>query len=150
MVLDWALASVHHLAIFTLVAILAFELALTAGELDAPAILRLARVDVWYGAMAAVVVAAGVARVIFGVRGSAYYMANAFFWAKMALFAAVGLISIAPTLRYLAWRRSLRADPAFRPLAASVQTVRRALWTEVVLFAGLPLCAAAMARGFGM
>lgn len=47
MVLDWALASVHHLAIFTLVAILAFELALTAGELDAPAILRLARVDVW-------------------------------------------------------------------------------------------------------
>ena len=73
MMLDWALASVHHLAIFTLAAILAFELALTAGELDAPAILRLARVDVWYGAMAAVVVAAGVARVIFGARGSAYY-----------------------------------------------------------------------------
>ena len=94
--------------------------------------------------------AAGVARVIFGARGSAYYMANAFFWTKMALFAAVGLISIAPTLRYLGWRRSLRADPAFRPLAASVQTVRRALWAEVVLFAGLPLCAAAMARGFGM
>ena len=150
MMLDWALASVHHLAIFTLAAILAFELALTAGELDAPAILRLARVDVWYGAMAAVVVAAGVARVIFGARGSAYYMANAFFWTKMALFAAVGVISIAPTLRYLAWRRGVRADPAFRPGATSVQAVRRALWAEVVLFAGLPLCAAAMARGFGM
>ena len=34
MALDWGLASVHHQAIFTLAAILAFELALTSGELD--------------------------------------------------------------------------------------------------------------------
>lgn len=150
MLLDWALASAHHLAIFALAAILAFELALTARDLDAATVLRLARIDTWYGVMAAVVLAVGIARVIFGLKGSAYYMANAFFWTKMALFAAVGLISIAPTLRYLVWRRAARADPEFRPHAASVRGVRRALWAEVVLFAGLPLCAAAMARGFGM
>lgn len=148
--LDWALASIHHLAIFTLAAILAFELAVTARELDAQAIARLARVDAWYGAMAAVVLAAGLARVFLGLKGPDYYMANAFFWTKMALFAAIALISIAPTLRYLVWRRASRADPAYRPHAASVRTVRLALWSEVALFAGLPLCAAAMARGFGI
>lgn len=150
MLLDWALASVHHLAILTLAAILAFELALTAGEIDARAIERLARVDAWYGAMAGLVLAAGLARVAFGLKGADYYVANAFFWTKMALFAAVAALSIAPTLRYLVWRRAARADASYRPHTASVRTVRRALWAEVALFAALPLCAAAMARGFGM
>jgi len=150
MVLDWALASVHHLAIFTLAAILAYELAVTAGEIDARAIDRLARIDAWYGVMAAVVLAAGVARVLFGLKGPGYYMVNAFFWTKMALFALIGLISIGPTMRYIVWRRAARVDPAFRPEPEGMGFVRRVLWTEVALFAGLPLCAAAMARGFGM
>ena len=92
----------------------------------------------------------GAARVMFGAKGSAYYMANAFFWTKMGLFVAVGLLSIPPALSYLAWRRRLRADPAFRPDAAALRSVRRALWAEVVLFAGIPVAAAAMARGYGM
>ena len=45
MALDWGLASVHHLAIFSLAAILAFELALTTVELDGRTILRLTRVE---------------------------------------------------------------------------------------------------------
>ena len=150
MLLDWALASLHHLAIFTLAAIIAFELALTARAVDDTAIARLARVDAWYGVAAAVVVLVGAARVVFGAKGSAYYMANAFFWTKMGLFVAVGLLSIPPTLRYLAWRRQLRADPAFRPDAAALRSVRRALWAEVALFTGIPVAAAAMARGYGM
>jgi uncharacterized membrane protein len=70
MILDWALASVRHLAIFTLVAILAFELALTVGEANASTIRRLARIDSWRGAMAALTLAVGVARVIFALKGS--------------------------------------------------------------------------------
>lgn len=150
MLLDWALASLHHLAIFTLAAIIAFELKLTARAVDDTAIARLARVDAWYGVVAAIVALVGAARVVFGAKGSAYYMANAFFWTKMGLFVAVGLLSIPPTLRYLAWRRQLRTDPAFRPDAASLRLVRRALWAEVALFASIPIAAAAMARGYGM
>jgi len=150
MLLDWALASLHHLAIFALAGIIAFELALTARALDDTAILRLARVDAWYGAVAAIVLAAGAARVMFGAKGAGYYMVNAFFWTKMGLFVAVGLLSIAPTLRFLAWRRRLRADASFRPDAAALRSVRRALWAEVFLFAGIPVAAAAMARGYGM
>jgi putative membrane protein len=150
MLLEWALASLHHLAIFTLAAIIAFELALAARAVDDAAIVRLARVDAWYGAVAAIVLVVGAARVLFGAKGAAYYMANAFFWTKMGLFLAVGLLSIAPTLRFLAWRRRLRTDASFRPDAAALRSVRRALWAEVLLFACIPVAAAAMARGYGM
>jgi putative membrane protein len=150
MVLDWALASLHHLAILALAAILAFELALTASEVDARAIARLARVDAWYGATAALVLAAGLARVVLGLKGPGFYMANPFFWTKMALFAVIAAISVAPTLRYLVWRRRSRLDSSFRPDGAALRPVRLALWAEVALFAAIPLAAAAMARGFGM
>lgn len=150
MLLDWALASLHHLAVFTLAGILAFEFGVTAQGVDEAAIQRLARVDAWYGIVAGVIVAVGVLRVVFGAKGPAYYMANAFFWTKMGLFVAVGLVSIVPTLAFLAWRRRLRADADFRPDAAALRSVRRALWTEAVLFAGIPVAAAAMARGYGM
>jgi len=150
MFLDWILASAHHLAVFSLAAILAFELAVTAGALDAAAISRLARVDAWYGATAALVVGVGVARVFLGAKGADYYIANSLFWTKMGLFAAVGLISVLPTLRYIVWRRKLRGNPGFRPDAAAVRAVRRALWSEVALFAFIPLAAAGMARGYGI
>ena len=47
-------------------------------------------------------------------------------------------------------RSDLGTDPAYRPDAAALGSVRRALWAEVVLFAGIPVAAAAMARGYGM
>jgi putative membrane protein len=149
MALDWALASLHHLAIFSLAAIPAYEIAVTAGAVDAPAIARLANVDAWYGIMAAAVLAAGLARVFLGVKGAAYYGGNSLFWAKMAVFALVGALSVPPTLQYIVWRRAARSDPQFRPPAAALARVRRLLFAEAALFALLPILAAGMARGFG-
>ena len=151
MLLDWVLASLHHLAVFTLAAILAFELALTGGERRRPRHrCGWRRVDAWYGASAALALAAGVARVFLGAKGPEYYGANFLFWLKMALFAAVAPISVLPTLRYIVWRRATRLDPDFSPDAAAVAAVRRALWSEVALFAFIPLAAAGIARGYGI
>lgn len=150
MALDWTLASLHHLAFLILAAILAFELALTEQDVGARAILRLSRVDAWYGAMAALVLAVGVARVFLGARGPQYYGANTLFWIKMALFAAVAAISALPTMRILLWRRSARLDAHFAAPKAEIARVRAALWAEVVLFAMIPVAAAGMARGYGL
>jgi len=150
MALDWILASLHHLAIFSLAAILAFELALTAEKVDARAIFRLSRVDAWYGALAALVLAVGLARVFLGAKGPQYYGANALFWIKMALFAAIAGISVLPTLRFVIWRRSARRDADFTPALAETARVRAALWVEVGLFALIPIAAAGLARGYGM
>ena len=101
MFLDWLLASFHHLAVFSLAGILAAELALTATILDGRTVLRLARIDAWFGLNAAIVVGAGLSRVFFAAKGFDYYAANTFFWVKMALFVAVGLISAVPTFSFI-------------------------------------------------
>src|SRR6202021_4173649 len=115
MFVDWLLASFHHLAVFSLAAILSAEIFLTAGPIDDRMVLRVARIDAWFGIFAALVVAAGVLRVFFGAKGYEYYYVNIFFWAKMALFVGVGLVSVAPTMMYIGWRRRVRADPTLRP-----------------------------------
>jgi putative membrane protein len=66
------------------------------------------------------------------------------------VFVAVGLLSIAPTLRYLAWGRGLKANSSFLPPDAEVARVRMYLWLEAGLFLCIPVAAAAMARGYGI
>jgi putative membrane protein len=150
MLTDWVLASLHHLAVFALAAALAAELTLLTRDIDARGIGRLARVDMAFGLLAGLVVIVGVVRVIWGAKGYEYYVANHIFWTKMALFLVVGLLSIPPTLRYLAWGRRLRADAAFRPEAAEIARMRVYLRAEAVFFLAIPVAAAAMARGYGI
>jgi putative membrane protein len=147
---DWALASLHHLGIFTLAATIAAEIAFLTADIDGRSIMRLARVDIAYGLSATFIVVIGIARVIWGAKGYEYYVANHIFWTKMVLFLIVGLLSIAPTMRYIAWRRRLSADPAFRPAASEVSRLRAYLWAEAAFFLAIPIAAAAMARGYGM
>jgi len=93
---------------------------------------------------------AGIARVIWGAAGWEYYVANWAFWAKMAAFILVGVLSAPPTLTVLRWRRELAANPAFSPDAAQVTRLRRFFAGELVAFALIPVFAAMMARGYGV
>ena len=149
MALEWLLAGLHFLAIFALLAILAGEMAMMGGRIDAEVVGRLARLDAWYGVAAAGVLAAGLARVFLGDKGPLYYEANVLFWAKMAVFALAGGLSVLPTLQFLGWRRAARSDPGFAPSPRAIASVRRTLLAEAALFALLPILAAGMARGFG-
>jgi putative membrane protein len=150
MLTDWILACLHHLAVFSLAGALAAEISLMSVALTDKSVRRLGGVDSWYGALAGAVVVFGLARVIWGAKGYEYYLANHIFWTKMALFLAVALLSIPPTLRYLSWGRSLKANPAFLPGADEAQRVKRYLWIEAALFLCIPIAAAAMARGYGL
>jgi putative membrane protein len=143
-VLDLWLAIGHHLIIFALFGILAAELVLVARGLTLELVPKLARVDSWYGALAGAIVIVGFSRAIFAAKGWTYYSHNAFFWAKIATFVLVALFSIPPTLQYMRWRRT-----AEEPTQADVGRVKRFLYVQVILFAFLPIFAAAMARGFG-
>lgn len=149
MLTDFLLASLHHLAVFSLVAILAAELVLLRPELDGAAVSRIARLDVAFEIAAACVLAAGFARVFFGAKGADYYFHNYIFWTKIGLFVAVGILSIQPTLRFIAWRRALVADPKALPAAAEIKVAKIFIHIEATLVFILPILAAAMARGYG-
>jgi putative membrane protein len=98
----------------------------------------------WYGVLAALILIVGFSRAIFAAKGWDYYAHNAFFWAKIGTFVAIGLLSIPPTLALLRWRRKSTS-----PTVAEVAKMRPYLWTQVALFPLLPAFAAAMARGYG-
>lgn len=144
------LASLHHLAAFSLVAILAVEIALVRPGIDAATIKRLGRIDLAFGIAAVAVLAAGSARVIYGIKGPAYYLGNWVFWTKMAIFALIGFLSIWPTLRIIAWGRLLKTDPKALPAAEELLQVRRMIHVEATLVLLLPILGAAMARGYGL
>ena len=143
-VLDLTLAVLHHILVFGLVAMLAIERTL----LKAPVIeaRRLAGLDGGYGLTAVLVLVVGVARVIWGGKGWAFYEANPFFWAKLAIFTVIGLISILPTIAFIKWARASKADAAWQPDAAVVARARRWVGIELLLIFPLVACAAAMAR----
>ena len=147
---DLLLTLAHHALVFSLLALLSAEFALVHKRVAAPLVRALGRLDAAYGAVATLVVVAGFGRVYGGAKGPDFFLHNPVFWAKLAFFLAIGLVSIAPTLRFLRWRKALRADAGFEPPAAEVALVRRWLLVELLLFVPVPLLAAAMARGFGL
>jgi len=146
MLTDLILAILHHLAIVCLIVLLALEFALLRPDITSENLRRLAKMDVAYGATAMLVIVIGVCRVIWGIKGADFYLSNPWFWAKMASFAGVGLLSIPPTLALLKWRKALKQDVGFLPPQNDVARLRVFVHAEVALLGLVVIFAAAMAR----
>jgi putative membrane protein len=143
------LAYAHLLAIFTMIVFLTSEAALCRPEwLNATIVERLAKVDMIYGISAIAVLATGLARIFLGVKGAGFYGHNPLLWTKVGLFAAVGLMSIPPTIAFIRWRRVLRADGSL-PSEAEVRRVRKLVMAQAHIIPIVPLAAVFLARGYG-
>lgn len=146
---DAIAASLHYLSIFVLFALLTCEHILFRANLDHATARRLLRIDLAYGVTAGLVLATGLARVIWFGKGLDYYLHNWVFHAKVTLFILVGLLSILPTLTFFNWRNDLLAGKA--PTITPSQA-RRTIWVirlELLLLVCLPFLASLMARGVG-
>jgi putative membrane protein len=87
-----------------------------------------------------------VLRVIYGAKGYLYYVENVWFWAKMACFAGIGILSIPPTIRFRAWQAAAKADAGYVPPAIEIKRLRVYLRWELRLLIPLVAFAATMAR----
>lgn len=145
--IDLSLAIGHHLAVFLLVAIFAAEFVLLRPGLAGARIGQLARIDAAYGGVATLVIVIGVLRVIFGASGWEYYVANHAFWAKMAAFLVMGLLTVPPTL---AIRRWMKAGADYVVPAHEIAANRRFIHLQAGVLVLIPIFAAAMARGYGV
>ena len=149
MTLEAILAYVHLLAILTMVVFISSEAALCRVEwMNKAVVERLARVDAIYGMAAILVLATGIARTVWGVKGSAWYWTNPLLHVKLTLFIIVGLMSIVPTITYLRWRKQLRATGAL-PAEAEVRKTRKLVMVQAHILVLIPLFAVFLARGFG-
>jgi putative membrane protein len=146
MLTDAVLAILHHLLAFALAIVLTMEIMLTRRDISGGRLTYLSRLDIAFGAIAAGILIIGIGRVFYGLRGPEYYVANEFFWAKMAAFLGVGLLSIRPTVSIIRWRAAVRANPQFQPQPDEVAIARRFMHGEAMLFTLIPIFAALMAR----
>ena len=143
-------AYLHYVAMISIAVILVLEyLACVPGIAD-NRIRQLARVDLFYMVAAVLALGTGTARVVWYGKGAAFYLHNPVFYIKLALFVAVGLMSIPPTLQYLRWLRSLGSGASNVAADYQLLRVRRYIAVELILFAFIPLMATFMARGIGI
>jgi putative membrane protein len=149
MTLEALLAYAHFLAILTLVVFIASEAALCRPEWMNPTIVnRLVTVDRIYGIAAGAVLVTGLLRIYLGMKGSAYYWGNWLLHVKLTLFVITGLVSIAPTLRFIRWKKQLQAGGAL-PAADEVRKTRKLVMLQAHIIPLIPLAAVFLARGFG-
>jgi len=148
MTLEAVLAALHIVAILTLVVFLSSQAALCRIEwLNAAVVERLARLDAIYGASAMVLVATGLARVFWGVKGLSWYISQPMFHIKITLVVAIAILSIFPTIAFRRWLRQLRADGSL-PDAREVTRVRRLVMVQVHVISVVAVIAVFWARGW--
>jgi putative membrane protein len=149
MIADAMLSTAHFAAVFLLIGVLGAEFAALRAPLNADGIKRIASIDRLYGIAAVLVIVAGLSRVYFGLKDESFYWGQHAFWTKMGAFVLVGIISIWPTMRFIAWARASKAIDSFTPPPEEVKGVRRLLMFEGVLILVIVIDAALMARGLG-
>ena len=139
----------HFLAFFALTAAMVVELSLLTESMSVEVARRVRRADRVAGLFAGLLLLLGTLRVIYFEKGAEYYADNLFFQIKIGLFLLAALISLYPTLSFARWKGDL--DKGLAPVLSTAQLklLRRALHWELVLIAGILLCASLMARGFG-
>ena len=149
MLQETLLAYAHYIAIFSLIVFLTSEAALCRAEwMNAAVVHRLARLDLIYLGAAVAVLATGLARTAWGMKGVDWYWHQPLLHAKVGLFVVIGLLSLKPTLAFIRWRKAVQTTGAL-PDAAEVRQVRRFVMVQAHLLMILPLLGAMLARGVG-
>jgi len=146
---DAILQFLHISAILALVVFITSEAAICRPEwMNADIVNRLVTVDRIYGIAAMAVLVTGFIRIYWGSKGAAWYWGNWLLHLKLTAFVVVALISIAPTLRFLRWRKAVRADGTL-PSADEVRRTRKLVMLQAHIIPLVPLAAVFLARGFG-
>lgn len=143
------MASLHHIAAFTLTACLVYEFVAYRRSLTVAEARNIQRVDLVYGIAAGLVLVVGFLRVYFFEKGPNYYFANHVFWTKMVLFVIVGLLSVYPTIRYIKWNPLLAENKVPEIPEKEYRNIRLLLWLEMVGLVLILFAAPLMARGIG-
>lgn len=148
MTLEAVLASAHLVAILALVTFMSSQAALCRIEWMSDAVVeRLVRLDVIYQITVVTVLASGLVRIFWGIKGASWYLTQPMLHAKLTLFVVMLLLSIAPTLAFRRWRRAVRSSGSL-PAAAEVRKTRRLIMVQSHILPVVAVIAVFWARGW--
>lgn len=148
MTLEALLAALHLVAILTFVVFLSSQAALCRIEwMNAAVVERLARLDVIYGVAATLMIASGIARLIWGIKGASWYLSQPMFHIKITIVLVMAILSIWPSIMFRRWRHNLRATGAL-PGELEVKKVRRLVMIQSHTLPVVAVIAVFWARGW--
>lgn len=136
----------HYLGFMLAFAALIVELFNLKSDITLEQAKKVAFADIVYGIAAVTVLGTGVLRLLYFGKGTAYYMHNPFFLAKMIVFIVVGLLSLYPTITFILWFKDLQKDKTPVLEIAKINLLSGMIKVELLGFTLLPLLAAIMAR----
>jgi putative membrane protein len=145
----WLFAAAHLLALgIGLGAVWVRGRALQA-ELDGAGLRRVFYADSWWGVAAVLWIGTGLVRAFGGLeKGSAYYLHNHLFWAKMTLLGLILALEIGPMVALVRWR--VRLARGELPDTRAAGRFARISFLQAWLVVLMVLAATAMARGYGV
>jgi putative membrane protein len=147
MLINSLFAYLHFLAAFGIFATLFYEWLTFNKNLTYAEARKIQKCDLWYGILAGVILVVGFLRVVYFEKGSGFYFSSPFFLIKLGLFLAVGLISIYPTMKFIAWRKDTRQDKSPTISEQDFSRISLVLNVEMIMLIALILSASLMARG---
>jgi putative membrane protein len=147
--LSWLFAALHLVALgIGLGAVWARARALR-GQLDEAGLRRVFFADACWGIAALLWIGTGLVRAFGGLeKGSAYYLQNHLFWAKMALLAVILALELGPMISLIRWRAAIRRGQ--QPDTGAAPRFARISFVQAWLVVLMVLAATGMARGYGL
>jgi putative membrane protein len=147
MTLEAFLASLHMVAILTLVVFLSSEAALCRSEwMNEAVVRRLAKLDLIYGITALVLLLTGIARIVWGAKGVTWYVSQPLFHLKVLLFVVAAVLSLRPTFTIRKWLKALNVAGSL-PQPESVRFVRKWIMVQAHIIPVIAVIAVYWARG---
>ncbi len=150
MLLESLLAYAHISAILLLAVFLTAKTALMRVDVIAgrkSVLDRLMTLDLWLWASFAAVLATGVARMAWGVKGWAWYAGNPLLWGKVVLFAVMVAMALPQTRTLRRWNLR-RVQDDFFPDAEDIRAQRVWLMWQAHVMVVVPLLGALLDYGY--
>jgi putative membrane protein len=139
-------AWIHYVSIMLMIASLLGEHLVLKQELTVAQANTIRRLDIVYGASAAIVLITGILR-MFLEKGPAYYNHHIAFHILFGIFVITALISIYPTLVFLRWRSETSAGRGQQLANDQFKKIQMILRVEMTLLLLAPFFATWMAHG---
>lgn len=146
--LRWLLAAVHLIAFGIGTGAIWSRTVALKGDLSTPKSLApVFKADGFWALAAVLWVTTGIARALWFEKGTAYYLHNWLFHAKMALFLLVVLLELKPMMTLIRWRQAVKRGEMPDTSGARPLFVIGMIQAHVLVV--MVLIATALARGFG-
>jgi putative membrane protein len=140
-------AALHHAAVLTMLVCALVSIYQLRQPLTLPGAHRLRKTDMLNGIAATLVLVIGLVRVFYLEKGSAYYLSNGPFLAKLAFYGLASVLSLVPTLEMRRWQIPLKNGQLPILSDQKLITMRAVAYAQLACLAAMATCANLAARG---